>query len=485
MLGLDMLDVAIGVVFVYLMLSLVASAAAEMAEAWLKNRPKKLREGLQELLRSEDLVKKVYEHPVVNALYRGPYSPSSTGNLPSYVPARNFAVSLIDLLPADDGSDDGLVRLRKRIDAFVDVDERIAAQMYKDPVGTVAQLDAAEKKATKAALAFDRNALETAVADAQTALDTANAAAVAAGVAPDADAAVVAARSALDRAQKALAEGNAAIAAGEEAARQLALAKQFDDTITTSSLDDAITKRDEAKKALRAANDANRAALQKTVAAAEDEVRAWRRLEIIAGKVYVQTALSSLAEHADGDMKQAIANIEEWYNSSMDRVSGWFKRRAHVMLFCIGLVLAVGLNVDSIHVVRRLAVDRSMREALVSSAKEAAKTPPHQTAAENNREFAASQQRFNEAFARFDNLGLPIGWNDVYIPNGREAATIGFMIVGWLMTGLAVSLGAPFWFDALNRIIVVRSTVKPDEKSGVEGSKEPQAAADKQQPARK
>jgi hypothetical protein len=40
------------------------------------------------------------------------------------------------------------------------------------------------------------------------------------------------------------------------------------------------------------------------------------------------------------------------------------------------------------------------------------------------------------------------------------------------MTGLAVSLGAPFWFDLLNKFIVVRSTVKPTEKSGPEKAKE-------------
>jgi hypothetical protein len=28
----------------------------------------------------------------------------------------------------------------------------------------------------------------------------------------------------------------------------------------------------------------------------------------------------------------------------------------------------------------------------------------------------------------------------------------------------AITLGAPFWFDLLNRFMVARSTVKPDEK---------------------
>jgi len=43
---------------------------------------------------------------------------------------------------------------------------------------------------------------------------------------------------------------------------------------------------------------------------------------------------------------------------------------------------------------------------------------------------------------------------------------------GWLITACAVSLGAPLWFDMLNKVIVVRSTIKPHEKSLEERSKD-------------
>src|SRR5262249_11224544 len=38
-------------------------------------------------------------------------------------------------------------------------------------------------------------------------------------------------------------------------------------------------------------------------------------------------------------------------------------------------------------------------------------------------------------------------------------------ILGWGITALAIMLGAPFWFDVLNKFMVVRSTIKPKEKS--------------------
>ena len=45
-------------------------------------------------------------------------------------------------------------------------------------------------------------------------------------------------------------------------------------------------------------------------------------------------------------------------------------------------------------------------------------------------------------------------------------------LLGWIITILAASLGAPFWFDMLNKIMVVRNTIKPQEKSKDEKSKD-------------
>jgi hypothetical protein len=87
-------------------------------------------------------------------------------------------------------------------------------------------------------------------------------------------------------------------------------------------------------------------------------------------------------------------------------------------------------------------------------------------------------------------LGLPIGWafDKSYtqdprgVPRGGEGklATAGWLLLklfGLFMTGLAISQGAPFWFDLLNKFMVIRSTVKPYEKSAPEGSEDRRGAA--------
>jgi hypothetical protein len=55
-----------------------------------------------------------------------------------------------------------------------------------------------------------------------------------------------------------------------------------------------------------------------------------------------------------------------------------------------------------------------------------------------------------------DALPIPLGWGSGSRPDGATAwvAAIG----GWLFTAAALSLGAPFWFDALKRLVNLRQT---------------------------
>ena len=112
MFGSEILDVAIGVMFVFLLVSLIASAVREGIEAWMKSRATHLEQGIRELLhdpRATGLARSLYEHPMVSVLYHGTYEPIDTitwwttaltrnKKLPSYIPSRNFALALMDMV---------------------------------------------------------------------------------------------------------------------------------------------------------------------------------------------------------------------------------------------------------------------------------------------------------------------------------------------------------------------------------------------------
>jgi hypothetical protein len=191
-------------------------------------------------------------------------------------------------------------------------------------------------------------------------------------------------------------------------------------------------------------------------------------------------ALLTLAIDAKGDIVAFQQNLEQWYSDAMDRVSGWYKRYTQRALIVVGLVLAVAFNVDSLRVARTFWLDRDARQAMVNAAESYTKDHPTAATPDESGKLEAQLQSNVKAFSEVTNNTLmPMGWKhpwryyESYFRAAPKDAAFSAMrlLAGWLMTALAISLGAPFWFDTLNRFMVVRSTVKPQEKSGTEAAK--------------
>ena len=187
----------------------------------------------------------------------------------------------------------------------------------------------------------------------------------------------------------------------------------------------------------------------------------------------VQRAMLAALDTAQGDLQKAQANLEAWYDSSMDRVSGWYKRSTQWILFVIGLLVAVAMNVNTLTIADYLHHNKATRDALAARAEAAAKDPnfPNGTFTDAKREIAEAKLPIG-----WDKTNSPVQWNWPFIADSR--ILLG-SLVGWLITALAASLGAPFWFDILNKVMVIRSTVKPHEKSGEESSEDRQTGKDK------
>jgi hypothetical protein len=177
----------------------------------------------------------------------------------------------------------------------------------------------------------------------------------------------------------------------------------------------------------------------------------------------VQRAVQLAIDSAHGNLDQARLNVEAWYDSAMDRVSGWYKRATHWIIFGIALALAIGANIDTLAIADYLYRHNAVRSSIVSTVEKTAGT--------------ASEATYEQAMQQLDDLHLPIGWESAPGAPSTKPGTWEHVrpLIGWLMTAFAATLGAPFWFDVLNKIMVIRSTVKPHEKSGEEGSEDRKA----------
>jgi hypothetical protein len=159
----------------------------------------------------------------------------------------------------------------------------------------------------------------------------------------------------------------------------------------------------------------------------------------------------AIYEEVGEDAAQLRKRLEAWYDQSMDRVSGWYKRRVQVVVAVIGLIAASGLNIDSVHIADTLWSQPSVRSAVVAEAKNvAAHTSPP-----TSDDLVKAANNVNA----LSKLKIPIGWqlkkNDARdLPRSFRAVV--FKIVGILITTLALLLGAPFWFDLLGKLVSLR-----------------------------
>jgi hypothetical protein len=182
------------------------------------------------------------------------------------------------------------------------------------------------------------------------------------------------------------------------------------------------------------------------------------------GSPGVRRVLLTALDTARGDLDLARKNLEDWFNSSMDRVSGWYKRSTQWVVLVIAIGVTVGVNIDTLKLTNFFYYDQAARTAIAARAEEAAKKAPNA----------------QEAAAALQSLDLPIGWAEGQVPHGARPWLN--RVLGWLITAFAATLGAPFWFDVLNQVMVIRSTVKPRQKSPDEGSDDPQSRPPPAQP---
>jgi hypothetical protein len=173
-------------------------------------------------------------------------------------------------------------------------------------------------------------------------------------------------------------------------------------------------------------------------------------------------------QRVDTAMNQVHEHVETWFNNTMERASGWFKRKTQVVTVAAGLTVAAVLNVDTVAIARALAINPGLRQTLSEAALKAAQSPASSTASPAPTRTAeeragTAQEGVERAAQRLAGLSLPIGWDAAAIPVGGAEWLA--KVMGILLTAIAASLGAPFWFDVLNRFILIRGTGKaPEEK---------------------
>jgi hypothetical protein len=179
----------------------------------------------------------------------------------------------------------------------------------------------------------------------------------------------------------------------------------------------------------------------------------------------VKRRLQPLLDLAGNDLDAYRKAVEAWYDDTMARVSGWYKRKTQVILLVIGIVLVLALNANTLTIANRLWSDQTVRAAVVQQANQADSQP-------TDKEAQARLKSAADNVGSVGKIGVPMGWSSEAKPNWSGTGWV-TTLSGWLLTILAVTLGAPFWFDTLGRLSRLRSSGKPETPLPATGSGKP------------
>jgi hypothetical protein len=184
----------------------------------------------------------------------------------------------------------------------------------------------------------------------------------------------------------------------------------------------------------------------------------------------VRDALLAQLVTANGDLQKLRDNVATWFDRSMDRVSGVYKRHLKQISFVIGLLLVLAANADTVKVAGSLWTDASLRAGMVQTA---SNLLANQKSPDGGASASDPGGKFSEAIKKVSDAEkqlrpLPLGWKLSSAPNKFSPELVWILlgkVLGLVLTAIAISLGAPFWFDLLSMFMRVRGTGEKPQKT--------------------
>jgi hypothetical protein len=517
MFGSDILDVAVGLVFVYLLASLIVSTVTELLAGWLGWRADKLLDGIRNLINSPgavDWAQKLYEHPLIKGMSPLPTKVFAIGSFklapqapgPSYIPARTFSGALLGLVQNSQPPIEQVANALQRILKLVDDPHTSAADVKKAVLQIAGSVPVASPPgAFDLRIKADLESLADKIPDSDVTLGQ-----LTAGVRT-----IVSRLSNADPIQANLKQDLQNLVSNVQGFsgaidRLKNNLQRLANGVTDYSAPLLTIKNDLQTLVASVPCDADSAALALGLVRVFVN-NVWDRyLTDIINQIpneKLRTALGTLLQQTEGSLESLKKAVETWFDDSMDRVSGWYKRHTQWVQLILAVALTFALNLDSVSVVKALSEDNSglLKTAVAKAEKFVEQTPgnanpasspqesPTQTSPQPVQSASPAANSSNPAEtlghlrAELSALTLPIGWTSgppvASVENtdfrewpgwpwenqgpwhwlGHWKNIIYHHFVGWLLTVIAVSVGAPFWFDLLSKIISIRASGDPPQ----------------------
>jgi hypothetical protein len=465
------IDVAIGLLFIYLTLSLLASEFQELITTVLQWRAEHLKKSIENLLTSEEFANKLYKTPLIKALNQGAkgnlaqlfrhisenivtfyHSLTGARNVfgnersgPSYIPPDTFSVALLQQINIEELSQK--------------ISELIARRFGREKLALVKQiLDALRNSLGDDTLLQDEfrrmeQSLESITEDFVSRRIT---------LSDSIQQATEQLTLFIDNTANLLCDNNYCqeIIRGRLPYLRQAIARQPLEPTVVEVLqlifaEVAATRQGRSRLSpqlteIAASIRQDYPELLQQISELPDELK--KNLLTLAKQVQLKV------EGLEAGVRQLEKEVAIWFDNSMERASGVYKRNAKGVAIIIGVLIAVTINADTLYIVSRLSKDTILRST-INEAANGIITP-----VDSVENVQTDLQSIKDAVnSTLEQLPLPIGWDAVNVGQQRQEShkwPIPFLLplVGWTLTGIALSMGATFWFDLLSKIMRIRNT---------------------------
>jgi len=190
-------------------------------------------------------------------------------------------------------------------------------------------------------------------------------------------------------------------------------------------------------------------------------------LDAVQGTELEKPVRAAIAE-AKGDLIVFRASIERWFDARMASLSAVYKMWSRWVMLGLGLIVAAVFNLNMITTVTQLSNDSALAELTAEQASAfidksgttltafcSANAPAESEGA--SAQLAQCYSDVEDFVADARELPPPLEFNS-WVWSDGELQLWGWQgyFLGVLLGGLAISLGAPFWFDTLRRIMSLK-----------------------------
>lgn len=176
-------------------------------------------------------------------------------------------------------------------------------------------------------------------------------------------------------------------------------------------------------------------------------------------------------------LKLSKKKLLSLYDLTVSQAQRTYKKNIRIVILILSVVVSIGFNLDSISVYKELSSDTVKAATIANSAAQ-------YIALNDSLDFSASDSATvkkimleiknlnDQQLEKLDgNLGS-IGWDlkkdEVVLSSIFQTISHprknSVQIIGWLISALALSLGAPFWFDLLKKLVNIKNEITKNTK---------------------